>query len=92
MTDRLKVAVMAALAAAGLTSPAFAQWFDPDVGSGNLIASVPTAHPNKTIAAPSSGLSAYAAVRRVPSAATDPIANGGGSSGNAPAIVSAPHG
>ncbi|HEY2533071.1 MAG TPA: hypothetical protein VGJ20_34950 [Xanthobacteraceae bacterium] len=83
MTGRLKLTLIAALAAVGFASPAFAQSFDPEVGSGNLVASVPTAHRNETIAVPSSGLYAYASVRRVPatSAATDPIANGGGNSG-----------
>ena len=95
MTITSRLAVIAAVAAMGIASPAFAQSFDPDVGTGNIgpsgyVASVP--HNDKIavrqnshgkIAARRSGMHSFA---MVPGPQTgpnpnDPALTGGGSLG-----------
>ncbi len=70
---------------AAITTPAFAQSFDPDSGTGNVLpfSAQPTAHANDKIAHRQSALQAYAAV---PGAGSTGIPNptaamGGGSLG-----------
>jgi hypothetical protein len=95
MTIVSKFALIAAIAAAGIASPALAQSFDPEAGSGNVagFGYAPTPAQNDEYAVPQSshaktaarqnGLRAFA---RVPGTSTnsgsnDPAVTGGGSSG-----------
>jgi hypothetical protein len=95
MTIVSKFALIAAIAAAGIASPALAQSFDPEAGSGNVagFGYAPTPAQNDEYAFPQSshaktaarqnGLRAFA---RVPgtlsnSGSNDPAVTGGGSSG-----------
>jgi hypothetical protein len=95
MTIISKVALIAAIAAVGIASPALAQSFDPDAGSGNLLgfsyASTP-AQSDEFAVRPSShaktavrqnGLHAFASVPGTwsNSRSTDPAFTGGGSAG-----------
>jgi hypothetical protein len=68
-----------------IATPAFAQSFDPDNGTGNVLPLKyePTASQNGRIAVRQSGLNAYAMVPRAHSALNpnDPAATGGGSLG-----------
>lgn len=77
--------VLIAAIAVSIASPALAQSFDPEVGSGNLIqANAPTAEPQTNkIVARRNGLHAYAMVpaKSEATASTDPARNGGGSTG-----------
>ena len=68
-----------------IATPAFAQSFDPDNGTGNVLpfSSGPTAPQHSKIAVRRSGLNAFAMVPRTPSVSNpnDPAATGGGSLG-----------
>ena len=95
MTTISKFALIAAIAAAGIASPAWAQSFDPEAGSGNVapfsyapiaaqstIAAVPQKSQGK-VAARTNGLHAFAMVPRgaAEGNANDPARTGGGSAG-----------
>jgi hypothetical protein len=81
-TSKLAIAAIAALCFA---APAPAQSFDPQAGSGNVVAQNGgrTAPQNGDIAVHRRGLNAYAKVPRqaAPTTWTDPTVNGGGSAG-----------
>ena len=95
MTTISKLALIAAIAAAGIASPALAQSFDPEAGSGNVVpfGYAPSAAQNDAvtvrqpsqgkIAAHLNGLHAFAMVPRGPagSGTNDPSLTGGGSAG-----------
>jgi hypothetical protein len=76
---------IAAIAALCIASPALAQSFDPEAGSGNIVAdnSGQTTAQTGQVAAHRSGLRAYAMVPRqaATGASTNPTVNGGGSTG-----------
>jgi hypothetical protein len=89
-----KLALIAAIAAAGIASPALAQSFDPEAGSGNVVpfSYAPIAAKNVTVAvrqtrgkmaARQNGLHAFAMVPRNAAVgnANDPALTGGGSAG-----------
>ena len=90
-----KLALIAAIAAAGIASPALAQSFDPEAGSGNVVpfSFAPSSAQNDTvavrqdsqgkIAAHLNGLHAFAMVPRsaAENNANDPALTGGGSAG-----------
>jgi hypothetical protein len=90
-----RMALIAAVTAAGIASPALAQSFDPDAGSGNVLgfSYAPSAVPNDNvavrqsshakIAARKSGLHAFALVPGPSSGSSsnDPALTGGGSAG-----------
>lgn len=82
--SKSKLAI-AAIVAICIASPALAQSFDPEAGSGNIVAdnSGQTTAQTGQIAVHRSGLNAYAMVPRqaATGAATDPAFNGGGSTG-----------
>jgi hypothetical protein len=80
-----KLITIVALATSVMAAPAFAQSFDPDFGTGNVL---PLHHGTTTrqigkIADRQSGLNAYAMVSGVSSASdsNSPAATGGGSEG-----------
>jgi hypothetical protein len=94
MTTIAKLALIAAIAAVGITSQALAQSFDPEAGSGNIMpfSYAPVAAQNDTVAvrqtshakvARQNGLHAFAMVPRGSAAsnANDPSLTGGGSAG-----------
>jgi hypothetical protein len=95
MTTISKLALIAAIAAAGIASPALAQSFDPEAGSGNVapFSYAPIASQFDTvgvrrgnqgkIAKRANGLHAFAMVPRgaVGGNANDPAVTGGGSVG-----------
>jgi hypothetical protein len=95
MTTVSRLALIAAIAAAGIASPALAQSFDPEAGSGNVapFSYAPNPAPSDTffarqgrrgkIAARRSGLHAFAMVPRgaADGNANDPALTGGGSAG-----------
>jgi hypothetical protein len=95
MTTISKFVLIAAIAAAGIASPALAQSFDPEAGSGNVVpfSYAPIATQNDTaavrqqsqgkIAARLNGLHAFAMVPRDAAGgnANDPALTGGGSAG-----------
>jgi hypothetical protein len=92
-----KLAVVAAVAAAAVATPALAQSFDPDAGTGNVLSFsfAPVAAPrdhlvareggHRRMAARHSGVGAFAMVPPVGApaiaASTDPALTGGGSVG-----------
>jgi hypothetical protein len=91
---RISRLALIAVAAAGIASPALAQSFDPDVGTGNIVpfsvgpatASVTKVAVHKirhrTVAARQSGANAFAMVPgSAGGSAFSPAANGGGSVG-----------
>ena len=95
MTTLSKLALIAAIAAVGIASPASAQSFDPEAGSGNVLSFsyAPSSAPNDQVAVRQTsqakvagrqnGLHAFA---RVPAGAAggdanDPALTGGGSAG-----------
>ena len=95
MTKFSTLAVIAAVAASGIASPALAQSFDPEAGSGNVLSfsygpvaaqndpvAVRPANPGK-VAARHNGLHAFAMVPRDSAAgnSNDPALTGGGSAG-----------
>jgi hypothetical protein len=85
MTNNSRLALIAAVVALGVASPALAQSFDPDAGTGNVISigGQAVASPIKRTAANRQGLYAFAMVP--PSQAfkdsNDPALTGGGSAG-----------
>ncbi len=94
MTKISTLAVIAAVATAGIASPALAQSFDPEAGSGNVVpfSYAPIAAQNDPVAvrqsshanaARQNGLHAFAMVPRgsAGSNANDPALTGGGSAG-----------
>jgi hypothetical protein len=95
MTTIAKLALIAAIAAAGIASPALAQSFDPEAGSGNVtpFSYAPIAAQSHTaavrqksqgkIAARQNGLHAFAMVPRgaADGNANNPALTGGGSAG-----------
>jgi|HubBroStandDraft_1064217.scaffolds.fasta_scaffold1505204_1 hypothetical protein len=89
MTIKSKLAMIATIAALGIASPAFAQSFDPEAGTGNVL---PSAYVGETlvelpaVAFPASteGLRAFAMVPRAGHTtvnSNDPSLTGGGSVG-----------
>jgi len=95
MTKFSTLAVIATVAAAGIASPALAQSFDPEAGSGNVLPfsygpitaqndtiAVRQANPGK-VAARRNGLHAFAMVPRgsANGNSNDPALTGGGSAG-----------
>ena len=95
MTTKSKIAMLVTLAAIGVASPAFAQSFDPDIGTGNALsltdqstASYAQALPeisvhHKRVANRHEGLDAFAMAPRAQrgSVSDDPADTGGGSLG-----------
>ena len=85
MTNNPKLTVIAAVAALGIASPAFAQSFDPDAGTGNVmsIGGRGVASPTKRTAAHLQGLHAFAMAPLGQAAkdSNDPSLTGGGSVG-----------
>lgn len=89
MIRKSKLALIAAVAAAGVAAPALAQSFDPDAGTGNLVGANSAPAASQTIVArPTNGLRAYGMVPHTATApgtadlaATDPVLSGGGSTG-----------
>jgi hypothetical protein len=85
MTSNSKLAVIAAAVALSIASPAFAQSFDPDAGTGNVISigGRTIASPTKRTAANLRGLYAFAMVPHSQAAQNsyDPALTGGGSLG-----------
>ena len=80
MTTKSKLAVMLAIATLGLASPAFAQSFDPAIGTGN---NVPFSYQQTNHGVPSAARKLY---DMVPSASSTvnsnaPADTGGGSTG-----------
>jgi hypothetical protein len=85
MISKSTLAIIAAVAAIGIASPALAQSFDPEAGTGNVVASnvATTTWQSDKVQGQLSGLRAYAMVPRqsTTAASTDSALNGGGSSG-----------
>jgi hypothetical protein len=95
MTIISRIALMAAIATAGIASPALAQSFDPEAGSGNVAGSSygPTPSQNDEYVVPQSshaktaarqnGLHAFASVPGASSnsGSNEPAFTGGGSAG-----------
>jgi hypothetical protein len=83
--------IAAVAVATFLASPAFAQSFDPSIGTGNVVSSYydqsgglhagAAQSQNEQIAAHRNGLNAFASVPRAASAVDDPTLTGGGSIG-----------
>jgi len=88
MTNKSKTAMLVTLAIIGITSPTFAQSFDPDNGTGNVLsftnqATESYAHAipeirNKTVTKHRVGFDAFA---MAPQGSDDPVLTGGGSLG-----------
>ena len=81
-----KLITIVAITASVMATPAFAQSFDPDAGTGNVLSfnSDQTAQQNHKIAGRQSGLDAYAMVPGTSWSGRDansPAATGGGSEG-----------
>jgi hypothetical protein len=80
-----KLIMIVALTASVMATPAFAQSFDPDAGTGNVLSFSyeQTAQQNTKIASRQSGLDAYAMVPGTSSAvdSNSPAVTGGGSEG-----------
>jgi hypothetical protein len=90
MVTKSKIAVFAAIAALSCASPAFAQSFDSDFGTGNELPSyydqsgalhAGNAHMQSQVAVHRSGLSAFASIGRSGFASDEPSNTGGGSVG-----------
>lgn len=85
MTNKSKLILIAAVASLGIASPAFAQSFDPDAGTGNVLALgyASPANGHERIAVRRSGLEAYAMVPRTQSGPSvdNPALTGGGNLG-----------
>ena len=93
MTTNSRIALIAAIVAAGIASPALAQSFDPEAGSGNVAGFSYAPAPNDEFAVPQSshaktaarqnGLHAFASVPGTSSnsGSNDPAFTGGGSAG-----------
>lgn len=90
MINISRLALVAAVTAVGLASPAFAQSFDPQIG-GNIAtpfmaqpiapATLQPVHTVRRHAAPQSGLNSFAMVPAFTSGQYDPALTGGGSLG-----------
>jgi hypothetical protein len=82
MTNKSKIAMIVAVAALGIVSPAFAQSSGPDIGTGNIAPVVEQA-PARQVAAHQSGLHAFAMVPRDQADVNSNAAalKGGGSTG-----------
>ena len=88
MTNKSKTAMLVTLAIIGITSPTFAQSFDPDNGTGNVLsftnqATESYAHAipeirHKTVTKHRVGFDAFA---MAPQGSDDPVLTGGGSLG-----------
>ena len=90
MTNKSKTAMLVTLATIGITAPAFAQSFDPDNGTGNVLSfanqatesyahaipEISTRH--ETVAKHRVGFDAFA---MAPQGSDDPTLTGGGSLG-----------
>jgi hypothetical protein len=85
MTNNSRLALIAAVVALGVASPALAQSFDPDAGTGNVISigGRAVASPTKRTAAHLQGLydSAMVPVSQTAQNSNDPALTGGGSLG-----------
>jgi hypothetical protein len=90
MLTKSKIAVIAAIAALSCASPALAQSFDNDFGTGNELPSyydsqgglhAGNAHMQTQIATHRSGLNAFASIGRSSFSSDEPSATGGGSVG-----------
>jgi hypothetical protein len=85
MANNSKLALIAAVIALGIASPTFAQSFDPDAGTGNVISTggPAVALPAKRTAAHQQGLYAFAMVPLGHAAvdSNNPALTGGGSEG-----------
>ena len=94
MTNISKLAAIAAVAISAIASPAFAQSFDPEIGTGNVQSfnSAPIAprngtvavrHPGRVIAVRRNGLDALATIPggEATTGANSPTLTGGGSIG-----------
>jgi hypothetical protein len=77
MSIKSKLVLAAALLAASVASPALAQSFDPDVGTGNIVAG----NPAPASQVDRSGLRAYAMVSERPATSIAAWGTGGGSVG-----------
>jgi len=75
MSIKSKLILAAALLVAGVASPALAQSFDPDNGTGNIVAG------NTAPQTDRSGLHAYAMVPEQPATTNTSGSTGGGSAG-----------
>ena len=94
MTNKSKIAILLTLATIGIASPAFAQSFDPDNGTGNVLSfnnqstdsyaqMLPKISAHKRATNRHDGLHAFAMAPRaqVGSVSDDPANTGGGSLG-----------
>ena len=85
MTNKSKLILIAAVASLGIASPAFAQSFDPEAGTGNVLAlgAASPASGHERIAVRRSGLEAYAMIPRTQSdpSVDNPALTGGGNLG-----------
>jgi hypothetical protein len=85
MISKWKVAaiIITTVAKMALVSPAFAQSFDPEIGTGNVLMLNNQAVPHKQTAVLQSGIDALAMAPRVQAgvASEDPANTGGGSIG-----------
>jgi hypothetical protein len=88
--SKLIIAAAAAVAVLGIASPAAAQGFDADWGTGNVMATyydhdgtlhMGTAPQQKEVAAPRNGLNAFARIPGAASGSDSPALTGGGSVG-----------
>jgi len=74
--------IITTVAKMAFVSPAFAQSFDPELGTGNvLMLNNQATVPHKQAAVRRSGIDAFAMVPRVQGASEDPANTGGGSIG-----------
>ena len=84
MASTSKLVILTAIVSLSIAPTAFAQSFDPEVGSGNIVPGTVAPAAQRTIklqnhvSARQGGLHAFALV---PGDATDPSATGGGSTG-----------
>ncbi len=79
----MKKLILAAALAASSAAPAFAQSFDPDFGTGNVIASTSANQQTNTSSTRQSGLNAFAmdSQSHAVAGSSDPASTGGGSEG-----------
>jgi hypothetical protein len=93
MTNISRLSIAIALAAAAAASPAFAQSFDPELGTGNTLpfsfpttapqsnSTAPAHHVRSGAATPRNGLNAFALVPQGGQSGFDAALTGGGSVG-----------
>ena len=94
MTNKSKIAMLLTIATIGIASPAFAQSFDPDNGTGNVLSfnnqsnnsyaqALPKVSTHRKATRHGEGLHAFAVAPRaeVGSVSDDPANTGGGSIG-----------